>query len=272
MNHPLIRHTVFSAVLLASCWTLPAAEPQFHNRGTLDGFTGANQRAKVKESHAQDHDGNGRSLACLMLRAEPDTPNKGCHAEVHLARFTDGTRLGLHTGFEATTVYQVHFDKNCDAASVGFFQYKNHAGPGLWNHLVALWRMPDKQGSEIHFQVNPTGKSQYHYASLSANDGTALVAERWHEIKVTGHFTRVDSGWVEISINGRLVEWFHDRARTQPAGTRIRGKLLPDLPGTEWQLQLGGYGFFKDERTEEATVFIDDIRVWNKAHQTNPAR
>jgi hypothetical protein len=251
-------------LLLAAPLTLPAAEPLFHNRGTLDGFTGANQRAKVKESRAQDRDGNGRSLECLMLRKEPDTPNHGCHAEVHLARFTDGSSLGRNPGFQATTVYQVYFDKNCDAASVGFFQYKNHAGPAHWKYLVALWRVPDKHGGEIHLQVNPTGKSEYHYAALSATHRTALVTDRWHEVRVNGNFTNDASGWVEISINGKLVEWFHDRARKQPAGIRIRGKMLPDLPGSEWQLQLGGYGFFKDQQTERATVWIDDIRVWNK--------
>jgi hypothetical protein len=259
-------------LLLATPLTLPAAEPPFHNRGTLDGFTGANQRAKVKESRAQDRDGNGRSLECLMLRKEPDTPNRGCHAEAHLARFPDGSPLGRHPGFGATTVYQVRFDRNCERASVGFFQYKNHVGPDQWKHLVAMWRMPDKHGEEIHFQVNPGGKSEYRYAALSATQGTALVSDRWHEVRVNGNFTNDASGWVEISINGKLVEWFHDRARKKPAGTRIRGNFLPDLPGSEWQLQLGGYGFFKDRRTEQATAWIDDIRVWNKAHETINAR
>jgi hypothetical protein len=259
-------------LLLATRLTLPAAEPLFHNRGTLDGFTGANQRTKVKESSAQDRDGNGRSLECLMLRAEPDTPNQGCHAEAHLARFPDGSPLGRHPGFTATTFYQLRFDRNCDRASVGFFQYKNHAGPDQWKHLVALWRMPDKHGEEIHFQVNPGGRSEYHYAALSAANGTALVAERWHEVRVTGNFTNDASAWVEISINGKLVEWFHDRDRKQAAGTRITGALLPDLRGSDWQLQLGGYGFFKDQHTERATVWIDDMRVWNKVVEPTVAR
>jgi hypothetical protein len=263
----------FASLCLLLCLPSAAAEqPAFHNRGVLAGFTGANQKSKVSEATAHDQDGNGLSLECLMLRNEPDTPNKGCHAEAHLARFSDGSPLGRHPGFQATTIYHVRFDKNCDAASVGFFQYKNHAGPDQWNYLVALWRMPDKRGEEIHFQVNPTGKSEYHYAALSAANNTALVADRWHELRITGSLTNDASGWVEISINGKLLEWFHDRARKQPAGTRIRGKMLPDLPGAEWQLQLGGYGFFKDQHTERATVWIDDIRVWNKLLEPTAAR
>lgn len=36
---------------------------------------------------------------------------------------------------------------------------------------------------------------------------------------------------------------------------------LPELPGSAWQLQLGGYGFFKDNQTLSATVFVDDVTV-----------
>ncbi len=257
--------TFRSLILLASLGSVCGETPMFMNRGVLDGFTGGNQRLKISESCEQDFDGNNTSLKCLMIRTEPDTPNGGCHAEVHLRRFPDGSLLGAHPGFSGTTVYHVRFDENCDRASVGFFQYKNHAGPDKWKHLVALWRMPDKHGGEIHFQVNPGGKSEYRYAALSAANGTALVADRWHEVRVAGNCTNDATGWVEISINGKLVEWFHDRDRNQAAGTRIRGKMLPDLPGAEWQLQLGGYGFFKDQQTERATVWIDDIRVWNKS-------
>lgn len=254
-------------ILLAAglgCGPAIAEAPRFHNRGVLAGFTGANQKSKVSESTVQDHDGNGRSLECLMLRAEPDTPNHGCHAEVHLAAFPDGGPLARHPEFDATTIYQVRFDRNCDTASVGFFQYKNHEGPDRWKHLVAVWRMPGKNGSEIHFQVNPKGASEYCYARLSADDGTALVAERWHQIKVTGNFTCDDTGWVEVFINGKAVEWHHDPEWRRPAGTRIRLACLPDLPGSGWQLQLGGYGFFKDRSTARATVFIDGVEVWDR--------
>jgi hypothetical protein len=256
------------SLLLAAglgCGPVFAEAPRFQNLGVLAGFTGANQKAKVSESTVHDHDGNGRSLQCLMLRAEPDTPNQGCHAEAHLATFLGGEPLAGHPGFDATTIYHVWFDKNCDAASVGFFQYKNHEGPDHWKHLVAIWRMPGTKGSEIHFQVNPKGVSEYLYAGLSPEVGTALLAERWHQIKVTGKFTRYDSGWVEVFINGKAIEWYHDRERRSPASTRIRQACLPDLPGSKWQLQLGGYGFFKDRSTTRATVFVDDIQVWSKA-------
>lgn len=245
-----------------------AEAPRFQNRGLLAGFTGANQKSKVSETTAQDHDGNGRSLQCLMLRAEPDTPNHGCHAEAHLASFPDGSPLGRYPGFEATTIYQVRFDKNCEAASVGFFQYKNHAGPDRWKHLVAIWRVSGKNGTEIHFQVNPKGTNEYRYARLSADNGTSLVAERWHQIKVTGNFTHDDSGWVEVFINGKAVEWFLDPEWRHPAGKRIRLACLPDLPGSAWQLQLGGYGFFKDRSTARATVFIDEVEAWDRANET----
>lgn len=235
--------------------------PVFVNHGVLAGFTGANQRSKISESHEQDFDGNGTSLKCLMIPTEPDTPSGGCHAEAHLARLPDGTSFGRYPGFSCTTVYRVRFDQNCERASVGFFQYKNSEGPDQWKYLVALWRMPGKNGEEIHFQVNPTGKSEYHYAALSTTNGTALVADRWHEVRVTGNFASDASGWAEISINGQKVEWYHDRARKQPAGPRITGAFLPPLPGAEWQLQLGGYGFFKSRRERPANVFIDDIKV-----------
>lgn len=235
--------------------------PVFINHGVLAGFTGGNQRSKISESREQDFDGNGTSLKCSMIPTQPDTPTGGCHAEVHLARYPDGSLLGQHPGFSSTTVYHVRFDKICDRASVGFFQYKNCAGPEQWKYLVALWRMPGQNGEEIHFQVNPTGKSVYHYAALSATNGTALVADRWHEVRVTGNFASDSSGWAEVFINGQRVEWYYDRARKQPAGTRITGALLPDLPGSGWQLQLGGYGFFQSRRDQLATVFLDDIKV-----------
>lgn len=251
---------VFTARALAG-----AASPVFENAGVLAGFTGGNQRAKVSETREHDLDGNGTSLKCLMIPGEPDTPKGGCHAEVHLERFPDGSFLGRHPGFNGTTVYHVRFDRNCERASVGFYQYKNSGGPKRWDYLVALWRMPGKNGGEIHFQVNPSGKSEYRYAALSATSGTALVPDRWHEVHVTGNFSSDTNGWAEIHINGQPVEWFYDRARKQPAGSRIVGKLLPALPGAEWQLQLGGYGFFKSRRDPPATVFIDDVKVWRPA-------
>jgi hypothetical protein len=239
--------------------------PVFHNVGVLSGFTGGNQRTKISESGERDFDGNGTSLKCVMIPTEPDTPKGGCHAEVHLARFPDGSHLGRQPGFGSTTSYRVRFDRNCERASVGFFQYKNCVGREQWNYLVALWRMPGKNGGEIHFQVNPSGKSEYRYAALSARNGTALVPDRWHEVRVTGNFASDTNGWVEISINGQRIEWFHDLARKKPAGSCIRGTLLPNLPGAEWQLQLGGYGFFKSRRDPPASVFIDDVKVWRVA-------
>lgn len=199
-----------------------------------------------------------------MLPTEPDTPNGGCHAEVHLEHFPNGSFLGRNPGFSATTVYRVRFDPHCEQASVGFFQYKNCGGPDRWKYLLAIWRMPGKNGREIHFQVNPSGQSEYRYAALTMTNGTALVPDRWHEVRVTGNFSSDTNGWVEISINGQPVEWSYDRAHKKPAGPRITGKLLPALPGAEWQLQLGGYGFFKSRRESAAAVFIDDVKVWSK--------
>jgi hypothetical protein len=261
MKAPILIH--LSLAITAWC-----AEPEFHNRGTLDGFTGGNQRTKLSVSTAQDADGNGTSILCLMLRAEPDVPG-GCHAETHLARLPDGSRLGAHPGFASTTVYRVYFDPDCNAASVGFFQYKNNEGPERWKYLVAMWRMPFTDGSEIHFQVNPNGRSAYHYAALDG--ATRLTAGRWHEVRVTGHFTKDRDGWAEISINGQPVTWFRDQARKQPVGHRITGAFLPDLPKSEWQLQLGGYGFFKDRDTRQAIVFIDDVWVSRSVPEPIPS-
>lgn len=238
-----------------------AAEPAFRNCGTLAGFTGANQKAKVAETREQDSDGNGTSLKCLMVRNEADTPTGGCHAEAHLSRFADGSRLGAHPGFESATEYRVRFDTNCNAAAVGFFQYKNCGGPDRWKYLVALWRSSGKNGSEILFQANPSGKSAHRYAKLAPQQ--ALVAERWHTVRVEGRFTCDATAWCEVTVNGLQVEWFADPERRQPLGARLTGPFLPDLPGSEWQLQLGGYGFFKDRHTQAATVFVDAVAVWS---------
>lgn len=255
-------------LITISGWTLVYgacfASPDFINHGSLKGFTGANQKSKVSETRLQDADGNGTSLQCLMLRDEPDTPQKGCHAEAHFNRFPSGKVIGEHPGFEGMTSYQVKFDEACDAASVGFFQYKNYEGPRKWNYLVALWREHGRNGTAVKFQVNPTGENRYVYARLSERDGTALVVNRWHQINVRGRFTKEATGWVEISINGKQVTWFKDPDCRHPVGTRINGNFLPDLPGSKWQLQLGGYGFFKDKDTRKATVFVDDVRVSGK--------
>jgi len=239
----------------------PASPPEFVNKGILAGFTGANQKSKVTESGGQDQDGNGSSLQCTMLRDEPDVPNGGCHAEAHLSRFPTGEPVGTHPGFRGTTTYQVRFDAACDAASVGFFQYKNFKGPRQWNHLVAIWRLPGRNGCGILFQTNPSGENRYFHARLSEAEGTALVAGRWHEVRVKGHFTSDETGWVEVAINGHAVEWHQDAEFKNLIGKRISGNALPDLPGSEWQLQLGGYGFFKDRDTKRATVHVDAIRV-----------
>lgn len=252
----LIRISVWAPVC-GACF----ASPVFINHGSLEGFTGANQKSKVSETRLQDSDGNGTSLQCLMLRDEPDTPQKGCHAEAHLKRFPTGQVIGEYPGFEGETSYRVMFDDACDAASVGFFQYKNFEGPRQWDYLVALWREYGMNGTAIKFQVNPTGESRYVYARLSVIDGTALVVNKWHQIKVRGNFTKETTGWVEVVINGRPVTWFEDPDCKHPVGTRINGNFLPDLPGSKWQLQLGGYGFFKDKDTRRAAVFLDDIRV-----------
>lgn len=234
-------------------------EPAFRNSGTLAGFTGANQKAKVTEAREQDADGNGTSLKCLMVRKEADTPTGGCHAEAHLSRLADGSRLGAHPGFESATEYRVRFDTNCNAAAVGFFQYKNCGGPERWKYLLALWRSSGKNGSELLFQVNPSGKSVHRYARLPPE--AALVADRWHTVRVTGRFTCDATAWCEVTINGLPVEWFADPEHRQPLGARLAGPFLPELPGSEWQLQLGGYGFFKDRHTPSAVVFVDSVTV-----------
>lgn len=237
------------------------AQPTFTNHGVLEGFTGANQISKVTETRELDHDGNGTSLRCLMLRDAPDTPSGGCHAEAHLNRFPSGEPIGKQPGFEASTTYWVRFDPACNAASVAFFQYKNFKGPKQWDHLVALWRKPGSNGTEIMFQVNFTGENRLVHARLSNADGTALAPDRWHEIRVVGNFTKEPSGWAEVFINGKTVEWYRDPAFKNLIGKKIVGQNLPDLPGAEWQLQLGGYGYFKDKDTRQAVVHVDDIRV-----------
>lgn len=263
MRNTLFQHAI--PLVTISGWAIGCGacfgSPDFINHGSLEGFTGANQKSKVSETRLQDSDCNGTSLQCLMLRDEPDTPQMGCHAEAHLNRFPSGKMVGEYPRFEGETSYQVKFDEACDAASVGFFQYKNFEGPKQWNYLIALWREHSRNGTTIKFQVNPTGASRYVHARLSEIDGTALVVNKWHRIKVRGNFTKETTGWVEISINGKPVMWFDDPDCKHPVGTRITGNFLPDLPGSKWQLQLGGYGFFKDKDTRRATVFVDDIRV-----------
>jgi hypothetical protein len=235
--------------------------PDLINHGSLKNFTGANQKSKVSETQLQDRDGNGTSLQCLMLRDEPDTPQKGCHAEVHLKQFPSGKVIGMHPGFKGETSYEVKFDDACNSASIGFFQYKNCEGPKQWKYLIALWREHGGNGTTLKFQVNPNGTSRYVHARLSEQDGTALVVNQWHRVNVRGNFTKETTGWVEISINGKPITWFDDPACKHSVGTRITGSFLPDLPGSKWQLQLGGYGFFKDKDTRRATVFVDAIRV-----------
>ena len=260
--HPVINLKSFRFALIGCLLTACAAAagpPTFVNHGTLEGFTGANQRTKVTETTLQDHGSNGTSLQCLMLRDEPDVPTGGCHAEAHLNRFPTGEPLGKYPGFEATTRYQVKFDQACNAATVGFFQIKNCGGPQRWDYLIAMWRSAGQNGSDITFQVNPDRKNHIVHARLDSAKGTALVADRWHEIVVKGNFTKDPNGWVEVIINGQPVEWYADAALKQRIGTRITGVNLPDLPGSEWQLQLGGYAFFKDKTTRRASVFVDDI-------------
>ena len=84
----------------------------FSNPGNLNGFTGGNQLGKV---HAATNELGRANLRCEMIRAEPDTPTGGCHAEAHLAHFPDGNLFGPFPGFRRTVTYRVKFDTNCDA-------------------------------------------------------------------------------------------------------------------------------------------------------------
>lgn len=183
-------------------------------------------------------------------------------------RFPDKSILGTFPCFDATTTYRVMFDTNCNAATVGFFQYKNCDGPERWRYLVALWRSAgDDNGERLMFQVNPTGTNLHYYAKLSREEGMRLAAGQWHTISVTGRFSAHDDGWAEVRINGKPVTWFRDAACKEPVGQRLRGVFLAPVPKAEWQLQLGGYGFFKQPKAEQATVYLDDIQVWKEALQ-----
>ncbi len=234
---------------------------RFENGGVLAGWTGANQKSKVTEATGEDHGGNGRSLLCLMNRHETDTSHGGCHAEVHLSRFADGTPLGFSPQFTVFTSHWVKFDTNCAALDVGFWQLKNHEGPQQWRYLAALWREARGGGDEIIFEVNPAGPDYNIYARLS-RDGVPLLAPgRWNHVEVAGCYTTNATGWVQVRINGKLVTWYADRAGRQRIGTVWRGAALPDLAGAGWQFQVGGYGFFHRPGVEQGKVWVDDIRV-----------
>ena len=232
----------------------------FANRGTLAGFTGANQREKVTVCT-----NDGGALRCAMIRSEPDTPAGGCHAEAHLAKFPNGELFGPAAGFKRRIQYQVKFDTHCDAADVAFFQLKNNEGPQRWNYLVALWRQALSGGDRLILQVNPAGPSRLLYCRLSRDQRAALDAGTWHDVEVTGDFTKDVAGWMRVVLDGRELMWYRDRNCTRKVGAVVRGAALPDIPDSQWQLQLGGYGYFKDKDTQTAVDYIRDVRVetWN---------
>ena len=88
-----------------------------------------------------------------------------------------------------------------------------------------------------------------------------MTLEEWHKVTVEGYFSDSPEGWIRVHIDGKLLEWFYDDACTENAGAIVAGPSLPDLPGSKWQLQLGGYGFFKDKETVQAEDYIRRVQV-----------
>jgi hypothetical protein len=255
---PHLLNVMLFALLMLAVGTAgePGGQVVFRNSGNSVNFTGGNQLSKVHTVTVPDHDGDHQAIECVMVKEQPDTPRGGCHAEVHLAKI-GAEVFGSNAGFRYITRHWVTFDAGCEAADVGFWQLKNCTGARRWDHLVALWREAGQGGARILFQWNPTGDSKLYYARL--NQAT-LQTNAWHEVEVKGDFNPRD-GWAEVKLDGRLIEWFSDRACRNSVGARIRGPLLPDIADARWQLQLGGYGFFKSPGTSRATVLIDDLTV-----------
>ena len=99
------------------------------------------------------------------------------------------------------------------------------------------------------------------YAQLPRRGPGAFDTGRWHHIEVAGRFTCDPAGWIEARLNGESLVWHQDKECTRPIGTVWRGAALPDRPGSRWQWQIGGYGFFKGPAAPDATVWIDQFRV-----------
>jgi hypothetical protein len=234
---------------------------RFKNTGVLAGWTGANQAGKVTESTAWDHDGNGRSLMCLMKRDETDTPSGGCHAEMHLDTFPDGKPVGQNPGFSLFTSHWVKFDVNCSGLDVGFWQLKNSKGPEKWKYLAALWRESSGGGDDIVFEVNPAGVDYNIHARLSRDGIAPMKPGSWHHVEVAGCYTEDKNSWVRVRINGKPVTWYADKEGKKPIGTIWRGQALPVLKNAGWQFQVGAYGFFKKDGVTQGTAWIDRVLV-----------
>ena len=229
---------------------------RFSNLGNLQGFTGANQKERVLSS-----DIDGGCIRCVMIRTTPDTPTGGCHAEAHLAQLSDGSSFGSYPGFKRIVTYEVKFDDHCDAADIAFFQIKNHEGQQKWFYLIAIWREAKGRGQTLLLQTKPKGISRLLHCDLSKIGIHGMTLEEWHKVTVEGYFSDSPEGWIRVHIDGKLLEWFYDDACTENAGAIVAGPSLPDLPGSKWQLQLGGYGFFKDKETVQAEDYIRRVQV-----------
>lgn len=238
---------------------------RFRNAGVLAGWTGANQREKVTESTDEDHDGNGRSLLCLMKKDEPDTPKGGCHAEMHLRKFPDGTPLATGSEFKLFTSHWFKFDEDCRKVDVGLWQLKNHEGPEKWKYLVALWMESRGGGDELLFEVNPDGVDYNIYAKLSRDGLEPLKPGVWHHLEILGYYTSNDESWAAVRLNGKTLTWYADREGKKHIGMTWRGRALPSIENAEWQFQVGAYGFFNKQGPQQGRLWIDDIRVGTEA-------
>ncbi|MEY3894979.1 MAG: hypothetical protein RLZZ214_498 [Verrucomicrobiota bacterium] len=238
---------------------------RFRNAGVLAGWTGANQREKITESTAEDHDGNGRSLLCLMKKDEADTPKGGCHAEMHLSEFPDGTPLATGSDFKLFTSHWFKFDEDCRKIDIGIWQLKNHKGPEQWKYLVALWLESRGSGDELLFEVNPDGVDYNIYAKLSRDGLEPLKPGVWHHLEIVGHYNSNKQSWAAVRLNGKTLTWYADREGTQPIGMTWRGKALPAIANAGWQFQVGAYGFFNKRGPQQGRLWIDDIRVGTEA-------
>jgi hypothetical protein len=238
---------------------------RFRNAGVLTGWTGANQREKITESTAEDHDGTGRSLLCLMKKDEPDTPKGGCHAELHLRSFPDGTPLATGSDFKLFTSHWFKFDEDCRKIDVGIWQLKNHEGPERWQYLVALWLESRGDGDELLFEVNPDGVDYNIHAKLSRDGMEPLKPGVWHHLEVAGHYTHGKESWAAVRLNGTTLTWYADREGKTLIGKTWRGKALPPIKDAGWQFQVGAYGFFNKQGPPQGRFWIDDIRVDTEA-------
>jgi hypothetical protein len=169
---------------------------------------------------------------------------------------TDGT-----TDWDVTTLqsysgtYSLSNDSNAEVIYTSEYNYERGEMLAVRTYLGA--KNGVESGIELWFCINSDATQKYvQYVSAENNDHY-IVYRDGNEQEVIAY---------DSDVNIPSKEWLRLEIRSTDSRIESRvfdssGNLVSTLSGSDLQLSSGGYGFRDEWQSQDARVFIDDIRI-----------